>query len=845
MSGSPSICASPNFTFPSKDLDYFSSVTLQKFSHPKVKHSANGHKNHNDSISSITSNTSDLTIYDGKSNHTFSDSSVSADTLVDDGDSRKIHKNFHFNLKRPNKSLSASLTTASEFDDPVFTTKATSAIEPTFKLEEGQETPFDNLMAQENSNLLHPSTAAYPNSGYPSNSSNPFNSASSNSSNSTSPDLVRQQRLSLTSSYSALHIPPHKQLKKQLTASDISGSMKYDLLKRLHSIPSVTYKGQIETLASTHKISYLSNDELASLSSTLIIDIRPFTDYVRSHMKSAINVCLPSTLLKRPNFTLQRCINSLPAYERTRFNEFFANTDGSILIYDNIENSSGLFHICNKFVSSPIFTESNSTINLMQTNLLEIEKEFPQLFECGTAPTAPVPGDQSSSQCQVNNILPQLVVEGGASKTELSPYNSLEFASSTPILSNFTLPKPQAAVFKIRHNEELTDNENPFDRSLKSSALLSNTSKLFRLQVFPEDHSRLPDWFKSSIFMDNSTQQSNKISDDFYALEKFEQKRLIKALSLNSCVTSPLSDETAPTISRGIEYGHKNRYKDIFLYEHSRVKLNEVDSPTDDDYINASYLDPICNLDELTNVTPNLMSNLKFIATQGPLKQTIGDFWKCIINFKVPLIISLTDEVENGVLKCSPFWKSGVYLSNQDVIEVKLEETLQVNEYLIIRLFSSSLNKGSVTHTFQIHLLSWPDMGTVLRPLDLIQLIELKHYILNRLNLGDDSPYPTVIHCSAGCGRTGTLCTIDTVISVLKNNSDKNLKFDPVYQIVNNFRRQRISMVQNLRQYYLVYEVVLNYLCEGNVGSEDKGEKGLWKDLTKLDIVKRFIEGYY
>ena len=96
----------------------------------------------------------------------------------------------------------------------------------------------------------------------------------------------------------------------------------------------------------------------------------------------------------------------------------------------------------------------------------------------------------------------------------------------------------------------------------------------------------------------------------------------------------------------------------------------------------------------LTGLTPKFLKHLKYIATQGPMEETMGDFWKVIINLQIPIIISLTDEIENGVMKCSPFWKSGVYKSNKSSITLRLQNSKTVNDYLIMRSFDMTMTDG-------------------------------------------------------------------------------------------------------------------------------------------------------
>ena len=56
-----------------------------------------------------------------------------------------------------------------------------------------------------------------------------------------------------------------------------------------------------------------------------------------------------------------------------------------------------------------------------------------------------------------------------------------------------------------------------------------------------------------------------------------------------------------------------SRYRNIWPFEHARVRLRKT-KPDVDDYMNASYVQP-------------LGTTKRYIATQGPLPATFVDFW--------------------------------------------------------------------------------------------------------------------------------------------------------------------------------------------------------------------------
>ena len=142
----------------------------------------------------------------------------------------------------------------------------------------------------------------------------------------------------------------------------------------------------------------------------------------------------------------------------------------------------------------------------------------------------------------------------------------------------------------------------------------------------------------------------------------------------------------------------------------------------------------------------------------------------------------------------------------------------------------------------QLQFTSWPDFGAPAHPLQVLGLVEQCGEVIRSYSgsqrAGDCAPEterPVVVHCSAGCGRTGTFCTVDTVIDMMKRQQQAKyeMALDPskeenppnkeswvtredddlIVKAVEDFRVQRLSMVQTLRQFVLCYEAVLEWVA--------------------------------
>ncbi|KAG9467137.1 hypothetical protein GDO78_015545, partial [Eleutherodactylus coqui] len=168
------------------------------------------------------------------------------------------------------------------------------------------------------------------------------------------------------------------------------------------------------------------------------------------------------------------------------------------------------------------------------------------------------------------------------------------------------------------------------------------------------------------------------------------------------------------------------------------------------DYVNASFIDGYRQKDS-------------YIASQGPLRHTIEDFWRMIWEWKSCSIVMLTELEERGQEKCAQYWPSEGIMSVGDItIELKKEE--ECESYTVRDLLVTN------TRRFLQGLM----------PLSVL---------------------------SAGAGRTGTFCALSTVLERVKAEGILD-----VFQTVKSLRLQRPHMVQTLEQYEFCYRVVQEYI---------------------------------
>ncbi|XP_063279150.1 uncharacterized protein LOC134564302 isoform X3 [Prinia subflava] len=225
--------------------------------------------------------------------------------------------------------------------------------------------------------------------------------------------------------------------------------------------------------------------------------------------------------------------------------------------------------------------------------------------------------------------------------------------------------------------------------------------------------------------------------------------------------------------------------------DHCRVVLQPSDPGNG--YINASYVD--------TYRSPRF-----FIAAQGPLAETVVDFWHMVWQEKTSVIVMLTGLMEQNKIKCEQYWPEQEQVYGD--FTVTLNNTWTTTG-LVKRIFCLQKAGCALPRAVeQFHYLLWPDHGVPRNPSQLLYLVEVVNKRVLEAPAG-----PVLVHCSAGIGRTGTFIALDFLLKMGKTEG----KVD-VFHCVQQLREQRVSMVQTKEQYSFLYEALLEGLLCGNTG---------------------------
>ncbi|XP_051949718.1 receptor-type tyrosine-protein phosphatase beta-like isoform X2 [Xyrauchen texanus] len=235
---------------------------------------------------------------------------------------------------------------------------------------------------------------------------------------------------------------------------------------------------------------------------------------------------------------------------------------------------------------------------------------------------------------------------------------------------------------------------------------------------------------------------------------------------------------------------NKNRYPFILPYDHTRVQLSLLDSKLHSDYINANYV-------------PGGTSEHDFICTQAPLQCTMVDFWRMIWETNVALIVMVTALREDGKVMCDQYWPPEQGTGCYGTVQVTTVSRQRHPEYYITTIRLKQQGFRAVRHVTHYHYPLWPDQGVPQIASSLCTFTEHVRQHLDNIS----SHGPTVVHCSAGVGRSGTFVALLWLLQLCARGIPPNVRL-----AVQDLRKRRVMMVQNIEQYMLVHQCLLHYL---------------------------------
>ncbi|XP_030758828.1 tyrosine-protein phosphatase Lar isoform X5 [Sitophilus oryzae] len=251
----------------------------------------------------------------------------------------------------------------------------------------------------------------------------------------------------------------------------------------------------------------------------------------------------------------------------------------------------------------------------------------------------------------------------------------------------------------------------------------------------------------------------------------------------------------------------KNRYANVISYDHSRVILPTEDGRRGSDYINANYCD-------------GYRKHNAYVATQGPLPDTFGDFWRMCWELKAATIVMMTKLEERTRIKCDQYWPSRGTELYGTCMSVTITDVQELATYCIRTFQIQKDGYPEGREVKQLQFTAWPDHGVPDHPAPFLQFLRR----VRSLNPPDAGPI--VVHCSAGVGRTGCFIVIDSMLERMRHE-----KTVDIYGHVTCLRAQRNYMVQTEDQYIFIHDALLEaYIC----GLTEVPARNLHSHIQKL-----------
>ncbi|KAM9436508.1 receptor-type tyrosine-protein phosphatase H-like [Clarias gariepinus] len=306
--------------------------------------------------------------------------------------------------------------------------------------------------------------------------------------------------------------------------------------------------------------------------------------------------------------------------------------------------------------------------------------------------------------------------------------------------------------------------------------------------------------YKSRLFSDSKIKSSNepKLSSNIYKpilLKNFPMHFSTMSRDQNRGFIGEYEDlgtvgtDQSCAAATLPENKSKNRFTNVLAYDSSRVKLASQPG-SDTDYINANYIH-------------GYGKEKQYIAAQGPLPSTVNDFWRMVWEQKSSNIVMLTNCTEGGRIKCEQYWPTDdmpwLYGNLRVSVQSEQKESFWTRREFLVRNESASEEHG-VT---QFHFTAWPDHGVPTGTKDLIQFRWIVRQHIETFPFSG----PTVVHCSAGVGRTGTLIALDLLLQQMDKEEEVS-----VADCVHRMRLGRPLMVQTQSQYVFLHQCIMDSL---------------------------------
>ncbi|KAI1897102.1 hypothetical protein AGOR_G00079660 [Albula goreensis] len=258
----------------------------------------------------------------------------------------------------------------------------------------------------------------------------------------------------------------------------------------------------------------------------------------------------------------------------------------------------------------------------------------------------------------------------------------------------------------------------------------------------------------------------------------------------------------------------RNRYRDVSPFDHSRIHLQLGTN----DYINASLI----SVEE---------AQRSYILTQGPLPNTCGHFWEMVWEQRTRGVVMLNRVIEKGSVKCAQYWppreERDAIFEDTNFKLTFISEDIK-SYYTVRQLELENLSTRETREILHFHYTTWPDFGVPESPASFLNFL----FKVRESGCLNSDQGPVVVHCSAGIGRSGTFCLVDSCLLLM------SLRKDPssvqIRDVLLEMRRYRMGLIQTADQLRFSYLAVI----EGaKCIMGDTSVQESWKELSNEEDI--------
>ncbi|TRZ00691.1 hypothetical protein DNTS_012314, partial [Danionella cerebrum] len=388
------------------------------------------------------------------------------------------------------------------------------------------------------------------------------------------------------------------------------------------------------------------------------------------------------------------------------------------------------------------------------------------------------------------NSMDKSYTEQGTSCDEALAFMDTHTLNTHPVSSPCSLTVKTSSLSSSAPNNYYPDPFVPTAVLDETQTLSSDTSSL--MQSLTHTHSLRK---REALDVPYQTAQRHPAIRVADLLQHITQMKRAEGYGFKEEYESFFEGQSAPWDSaKKDENRLKNRYGNIIAYDHSRVRLQNPDGEHSSDYINANYIDGYHR--------PN-----HYIATQGPMQETVVDFWRMVWQENTATIVMVTNLVEVGRVKCCKYWPDDTEIYRD--VKVTLMETQLLSEYVIRTFAVEKRGVNEIRQVSQFHFTGWPDHGV---PYHATGLLGFVRRVKAKTHSGAG---PLVVHCSAGAGRTGCFIVIDIMLDMAE--------------------REGVVDIYNCEQYVFIHDAILEACLCGDTMVPANQLRSLYYDMNRLD----------